>query len=331
MASLSLTVVTKRAKAPALLVTNLTNIRYLTGLNLSAGFVLIKAKKIVLYVDGRYLEVAQKEAAKAVAVKPMEDLEADLQKTKKCAFESEAVTVARLSNWKRKFKNTKFVQSRGVIEVFRREKRAEEIKNFKKAQRITQKVMGKIPSVLKPGITEREVAEQIRRFAVDFGADELSFEPIVAFGSNSASPHHHPGKTKLRKRDIIQIDCGARVNGYCADQSAVFFTGKPTAEQKRVYEAVEKAQIEAIKTIKAGVSNRTPDRVARNVLKKYELEEYFVHSLGHGVGLDIHEGPSLSTKAVQTKLKRNEIVTVEPGVYLPGKFGIRLEQEIIVV
>ena len=324
------TAVLKSAKASAMLVTSLTNIRYLTGLQLSAGFVLIKAKKMTLYVDGRYQEAARKQAKKGIAVKPIEDIENDLKTTKKCAFESDDVTVARLSNWKRKFKNTKFVQSRGVIEEFRRAKTPEELRHFKKAQAITKKVMKNVPSMLKPGVTEKAIAEQIRRLAVDLGADEFSFDPIVAFGKNSSSPHHHPGNAKLKKRDIIQIDCGARVNGYCADQSTVFFKGDPTAEQKRVYKAVQEAKKAAITEVKTGVSNRKLDAIARKVLAAYELEEYFTHSLGHGVGLDIHEGPSLSVKATQTKLKKNEIVTIEPGVYLPGKFGIRLEEELIV-
>ena len=300
-------------------------------MNVSAGLVLIKGQKLYFYVDSRYTDAANNSTNGVVVVQDITELEADMKKVKNCGFESENVTVERLRKWKSTFKNTKFVQKRGIIEVFRREKCSEEIRYFRKAQRITKKMLSSVPKALKPGVTERGLAEQLRQWAAELGADELSFAAIVAFGKNSALPHHHPTNTKLKKRDIVQIDVGARYNGYCADQSAVFFVGKPTDEQKRVYTAVQEAQRAAIKLVKAGASNRLLDTTARQVLKRYDLEQYFVHSLGHGVGLDIHEGPSLSIKAPLTKLKKNEIITIEPGVYLTGKFGIRLEKEIIVM
>lgn len=316
----------RSAKAPAMLVSNLTNIRYLSGVSVSAGFVLVKAKKIILFVDGRYEEAAKKQARTGVLVEPVATVEKYMKQVTKCAFESQDVTVDRFGNWKRKFKNTKFVQSKGVIEEFRRAKTAEELKNFRKAQRITQQIMKKLPGVLKPGVTEKVVARQIMEWA-----GEVSFDPIVAFGTHSSRPHHHPTDRKLKAKDIVQIDCGARVNGYCADQSRVFFLGKPTIEQQRVYSAVERAKTNSMQAVKAGVTNHKLDQIARSVLEEEDLEQYFTHSLGHGVGLDIHEGPSLSQNAPKTKLKKYEIVTIEPGVYIPGKFGIRLEDEVIVM
>ncbi|MDP6561596.1 MAG: M24 family metallopeptidase, partial [Candidatus Peribacteraceae bacterium] len=143
--------------------------------------------------------------------------------------------------------------------------------------------------------------------------------------------HHHPTSRKLKKGHIVQIDVGAKVNGYCADQSKIFFTAKKTPLQKKVYSALDRAKSESIKAIKPGVTNHKLDQIARSILKKEGLEQYFTHSLGHGVGLDIHEGASLSQKAKKTKLLKNEIITIEPGVYIPGKFGMRLEDEVIVM
>lgn len=318
------------AKTTGFLVSNLTNIRYLTGVELSTGFVLIKPRNMTLFVDGRYTEAAKKGRRRGVQIASIDTLPKVLSKVRLCGFESEDVTVERFASWKRKIKNTKFVQKKGIVEEFRRSKGPDELRHFREAQVITQKLIASVPKRLKRGVSEKGLAELLRRAAVDMGADELSFDPIVAFGENSALPHHHPTDRILKKGEIVQIDIGARVNGYCADQSAVFFTGKKTAKQTEVLDAVAEAKAAAIEAVKVGVETSELDLIARKVLKKYKLEKYFVHSLGHGVGLDIHEGVTLSCKAKPMKLLKNEVITIEPGVYIPGQFGIRLEEEVIV-
>lgn len=320
----------RAAKTRNFVVTNLTNIRYLTGMEVSYGFVFIKPKGIHLYVDSRYVEAAQKEVRKGVEVHPLSVDTRPFDGISQCGFEADDVTVDRLSKWKRKNKNTKFIQKRGVIEEFRRSKEKDELKKFIKAQRITHELMARVPSALNRSITEKGLAELLRQWAVELGADGLSFDPIVAFGTHTSRPHHKPTTRKLKKGHIVQIDVGARYQGYCADQSEVFFTAQKTEEQQRVYSAVARAKEESMKLVKVGVTNHVLDTMARKILAEENLEEYFTHSLGHGVGLDIHEGPSLSKKASKTKLLKNEIVTIEPGVYIPGKFGMRLEEEIVV-
>lgn len=322
--------VLKKAKIRAFLVSNLTNIRYLSGVEVSAGLLLVRPKGMTVFVDSRYTEAAQKEVREGVDVAAIDDLPATLKRIRRCGVEAESVTLQRFASWKRKFKNTKFVQKEGIIEEFRRSKSKDELRHVQKAQRITHELLARIPGALKRGVTEKAIAEQLRRWSVDLGADGLSFDPIVAFGKNSSRPHHHPGSTKLARQDIVQVDVGARIEGYCADQSAVFFVGKPTEQQQQVYSAVERAKDAAIAALKPGVTNHVLDSIARKVLAEEGLEEYFTHSLGHGVGLDIHEGISLSKKAPKTRLLKNEIVTIEPGVYIPGKFGIRLEEEVVV-
>jgi len=323
-------VIIERAGTPAFLVTSLINIRYLTGAELSAGLILIRKGSMTLFVDGRYREVAAKVERKNLAVRDWSKLVKVLKNIDRCGCEAQDVTLARMKGWKRKFKNTKFVQKEEVIEHFRRQKASDELRSFRKAQKITNSIMERIPTVLKFGITERELSWKLREWVQELGADDLAFESIVAFGSNTSRPHHHPTNKKLCKRDIVQIDMGAKFGGYCADQSRVFFVGKPTDRQKQVYEAVEEAKKIASAAVRAGVTNHDLDQIARKSLKCHKLEKYFVHSLGHGVGLEIHEGVSLSKKAPKTKLLSGEIVTIEPGVYLPGKFGIRLEDEILV-
>ncbi len=319
----------KKAPVSTVLITNLVNIRYLTGLQLSAGVVLLTKKAITLFVDGRYTEKAKQEAAKGVVVKSIDAFPAALAKARRCGFEDEDVTVARLNRWKKAYKNTKFVQVSGLIEGLRRQKTTQELRAFKRAQKITHVLMKKVPSFLKPGVTELQVAWQLQTLANKLGAEGMSFEPIVAFGPNSSRPHHRGSNRKLRKRDIVQIDTGVRFGGYCADQSQMFFLGKPTAAHLRVLKAVSEAKTAATAAVKAGAKASEIDAISRKVLKKYGYAKYFIHALGHGVGIEIHEAPTLSTKSKDVLLK-GDIVTIEPGVYFPGKFGIRLEDEVIV-
>lgn len=316
--------------APALLITDIINIRYLTGVKMTAGMLLVSSKGFELFVDGRYTEIAKKNARSGIRIRPVGELETSLAKYRSCAFEADNITVARFSGWKKKFKNTKFIQSSGIIEEFRRAKDTQELQFFRKAQSITQEMIARVPSLLRRPLTEHAVAWKLREWAMEMGADGLAFEPIVAFGTHTSRPHHRPTDRILKKGHIVQIDVGAVYRGYCADQSAVFFTVKPTPLQKRVYAAVAEAFVCCSEAVKAGVTNVHLDRMAREILQRHGYAEFFVHSLGHGVGLDVHEGVNLSSRAPETKLLKHEIVTIEPGIYLPGKFGIRLEKEVVV-
>tara|TARA_Y100000310_G_scaffold266656_2_gene278258 strand:- start:397 stop:1392 length:996 start_codon:yes stop_codon:yes gene_type:complete len=318
------------SKTDAFLVSNLTNIRYLTGVELSAGAVLVTSRRIVLFVDGRYSEVAKKNARKGVQVQDRSALKKALARVLQCGCEADEVTLAQFRQWKRKYKNTKFVQRSGIIEEFRRVKSPQELTKFRKAQRITHTLLKKVPGLLKLGVTEKKVARSLLAIAEDLGADALSFEPIVAFGTHSSRPHHRASHSKLKKGQMVQIDIGARYHGYCADQSAVFFTGPKTKKQEHALKAVEEAKAEAVALVKEGVSTHDLDEAARGVLKSYGYEKEFCHSLGHGLGLDIHEGAHISVKAPEEFLQKGEIVTIEPGVYFAGQFGVRLEEEVVV-
>ena len=319
----------KYAGTPAFLVTDLLNIRYLTGLSLTAGVLLVAPRKFELFVDSRYREAAEKKTEN-FTVADLADLPAVMKKIRRCGCEAEHVTLYRESVWKKKFPNTKFVQTVGVFQGFRRQKEDEELRLLKRAHRMTKELLRRIPSALRGGITEETLARKLLLWALELGADGLSFDPIVAFGTHTSSPHHRPTSRSLQKGHMVQIDVGIKYKGYCADMSEVFFTVKPTKTEAQVYKTLSIAKDRAMKKAKAGVSTRELDQIARDVLKKAGIEQYFTHSLGHGVGLEIHEGVSISIKAPYAKLMKNEVITIEPGAYFPGKFGMRLEDMVFV-
>lgn len=316
-------------KLPSLLVTTPANVLYLTGLDASEALLLVQAKTATLFVDARYIDVARSLAGGALRVSDRSEIENVLSKMKRCGYEEQHVTAARLRRWKASFKSIKFVHTSGLVEGLRMKKDATEIARIKRALAITDDVLRAVPRMLVPGITEKALATRLLVACMERGADGLAFDPIVAFGPGTSEPHHRPGTRKLKKKDIVQIDLGAKAGGYCADRSEVFFVGEPTREQQRVYEAVLAAKESAEKLVRNGASCAAIDREARRVLDDLGLERYFTHALGHGLGLDIHESPSLSSRAKET-LRSGEVVTVEPGVYLPGAFGIRLEDTVFV-
>lgn len=319
----------RKQKLQCLLVTTPSNVRYLTGLAASEALVLVRQREATLFVDARYIEAAKRLRTSSLKVSDRKGIEAALLAAKTCGYEEHDVTAGRLRRWKTAFKNTKFVHTSGLVEGLRRKKDTEEISRIKRALRVTNDVLKTVPSMLRIGMTEIDLSTALLLACLERGADGMAFETIVAFGPSSSEPHHHCGARKLRARDIVQVDMGARYRGYCSDRSDVYFMGEPTAEQRAVHEAVFEAKRAAEKLVRAGASCADLDREARRVLKARKLEKFFTHSLGHGLGLDIHEGVSLSSRSSDSLLA-GEVVTIEPGVYLPGKFGIRLEDTVFV-
>lgn len=320
----------KKASCRAFLVTDPTNILYLTGLSVSAGCVLVSQAKYSLFVDGRYFEAAKKIEERGLRVLPLEELGKTLREIGTVGIESRNVTLERMSFWKKKYKNTKFVQTSGVIEQFRRVKFPDERARIERASAITRAVLGGIPRLLKRGITEKQLAWKIEVECKKLGSDGMAFDTIVGFGEHSAIPHHHPTDRTLRKGDVVQIDMGAKFKGYCSDFSRVYFTATATEAQKKAMNALQEASASAIKLLKSGATNRALDLAARKVLRAHGFDKEFSHALGHGVGLDIHEGVTLSSRAELQKVKKNEVITIEPGLYFPGKWGMRIEETIVI-
>ncbi|MDD5026557.1 MAG: Xaa-Pro peptidase family protein [Candidatus Peribacteraceae bacterium] len=314
----------------AFLVSDRVNIRYVTGLELSAGFLLALPRSYHLFVDGRYREVAERQVPDNMRVHDLSLLPRAFAKVPECGIEAEVVTLAQWARWKRQFKDTKFVQIKGLLQGFRRQKDAKEIALFRRAQSLTRELLARVPAYLRKSVTERSLAWQFQVWAHELGADGLAFDPIVAFGTNTSRPHHRPTDRHLKKGHLVQVDVGVKYRGYCADLSAVFFTAKMTTQEERVLTAVRDALNAVRKAVKPGATNHTLHAAEDAVFQKYGVGYLKAHSLGHGVGLEIHEGISLSDLVPEKALLKNEIMAIEPGLYLPGRFGMRLEEDVIV-
>lgn len=322
-------------KTKTILVTNKTNVFYLSGFP-GSGYLVLKNKKGWLFTDGRYKITAEKTLPQNFEIIDTTNgfnkvwrVFLKKMRIKSIGIEGNFVTLRFFKKIKKLSGKTKLIDIKDELDKKRMIKRSDELKNIKQAQRITEKVFEAIKKTLKFGMSEKQIAWQIKVFAYGFGADRMAFHPIVALNQNSACPHHNNSGRKLKRGDVILIDMGVRYNGYCSDMTRMIFTNKPTKEQKYIYELVLKAQENAIKKLCAGISGKKADDFARDIIKRAGYGKQFSHSLGHGVGLDIHELPNLSQK-YKEKIPEGCVVTIEPGIYLPGKFGIRIEDMVLV-
>ncbi len=223
----------------------------------------------------------------------------------------------------------KLVDIQNVIEEFRMIKSQEEINNIIKAQEITDLAFNEVLKDLKEGVSEIEIAAKIEYIFLKNGAG-LAFDSIVAFGENGASPHAHRTNRKLKDGDLITMDIGAKWNGYCADMTRTVGFGHLSQEQIDVYNIVLEAQTTAEDQIRAGMSGYEADKIARDIIAKYGYGDYFTHSLGHSVGVDIHERITLAPSSTNDIIKNGMVVTVEPGIYIPNKFGVRIEDTVLI-
>jgi Xaa-Pro aminopeptidase len=330
------TIPNKIKKGLAYLITDPSNIRYLSGFTGTNGQILIASGKCFLLTDFRYFGLAEKILPKGIALSkvyksPFDNIRKIAQrlKIKKIYFEADHSSFKAVQGLKKELRGIKVTPQVGFVENLRAVKTADEIAKIVKAQRIAEKIFIQIRKELKYGIGEDALSWRIISLAHEYGADDVSFPPIVAFGKNSGTPHHLSGNRKLKKGDILLIDMGIKYKGYCSDMTRMLFTAAPTPQQRKVYLTVLEAQEKAISAIKAGITGVEADAVARNHIAKAGFGKNFGHSLGHGVGLQVHELPSLSNHYRQP-LPESSVVTVEPGIYLENSFGVRIEDMVLV-
>ncbi|MFI2842233.1 MULTISPECIES: aminopeptidase P family protein [Mycolicibacterium] len=325
------------ADLDAMLVTDLVNVRYLSGFTGSNAALLVFAERDtpVLATDGRYVTQAAAQAPDADvvierAVGPALAARA-ADGVRRLGFESHVVTVDGFTSLERAGAGVEFVRAAGMVERLREVKDVGEIAILRLACEAADAALHDLVERggLRPGRTEKEVRRDLESLMLDHGADGVSFETIVATGSNSAIPHHRPTDAVLATGDFVKIDFGALVAGYHSDMTRTFVLGSAADWQRELYELVATAQAAGRAAVLPGADLPAVDAAARQVIADAGHAENFGHGLGHGVGLQIHEAPGISASAVGTLLA-GAAVTVEPGVYLPGRGGVRIEDTLVV-
>lgn len=336
----------KAAGVDALLVTHLADVRWLCGFTgSSAALVLVagRSARSVLFTDGRYTAQAKAETTGmriVVSTKPVVAACEWMAKTGvvRCGFDGTQTTVAGLAAMKAalpaKLRRGMFVAVAPLVARLREVKDAAEIATMRSAAALGCNLFDWLLEEMDPGVPEAEIALALEVRARKSGAEGMSFGTIVASGVRSALPHGRASAAKLPKRGFVTLDFGVLVDGYCSDMTRTVHMGKGTVEERSVYEAVLEAQEAGVAAVRAGAMVGDVDEAARSVLRRTQfegkmLDRYFTHSTGHGVGLEIHEAPRLAAKQEQ-KLEAGMVVTIEPGVYLPDKFGVRIEDMVLV-
>ena len=312
-----------------LLITNPVNILYLTGFDSSNAALLVEPDRVRLFTDFRYIESAQ--AVEGVeAVQTKRALIAWLSENLSGRFGFEANVLPWSFTEQLREGGIELVPRKGLVEQLRAVKDDGELEKFRRACAITDRMFERLVSEVSfVGRRERDVAWDITRLYHEEGADEPSFEAIVGSGPTGARPHARAGDRVIGSGELVVIDTGANVDGYMSDYTRTLATGELDGEMREAYEVVLAAQQAGLDAIRAGESGVDVDAAARGVIEASDFAGTFGHGLGHGLGLDVHEAPRLSTESPDT-LAAGNVVTVEPGVYLEGRFGIRIEDDVIV-
>jgi Xaa-Pro aminopeptidase len=322
----------KKKRISCLVVTKPANVTYTTGFSGDYSWAVITKGAVYLLTDSRYVEQATKECPGCSIIQRVDSLAAtagklmDKLKSVETLTVEKSISLAALGELRRCVK-TRLKSVANVVETSRNIKDSGEIAAIKKAARIAAEALKKTLRGIGPGMAENELAG-----ALDFKIRRLgarsSFDTIVAFGPNGSRPHHQPGRRKLKRNDTILIDFGVRYKNYCCDLTRCFAIGRPNPSYKKVYEAVQEAQTAAIRMVKPGAKISEVDAAARQVIREYDLPVYG-HGTGHGLGLEVHEEPVIS-RDNKGKLRTGMVFTIEPGVYIPGKLGVRIEDDILV-
>lgn len=321
-------------KCDSLLLNSTESIRFISDFIGSFGIVIITKNDLFLISDGRYLEelksVDERFEKIQIEINYLDFLEKNkLLAGKTIGFEADNLSTNSYFNIKNKFHEFNFKNISSSLEILLSQHDEESLSRTKKAISISKKVLKTIKPKLVEGITEKEIASEISYLHKIFGADKDAFEPIVAFGENSANPHAVPGKRKLKNNDIILIDLGCVYKGLCSDITRTYFHGNPGSDFIRIKSILNSASKKAVGLLKLNQNVFNIDKTARNFISNAGYGDFFMHSLGHGIGYKVHSFPIISQRH-NSKLIDNFIVTIEPGIYIPGFGGIRIESNYLI-
>jgi len=322
--------------ADAMLITTEKNQYYLTGFDYTDGVVLVTRNKSYVLADFRYIEAARNEVGEGFEVVQLKGRVTEIVKglladngAKTMLYENNRMTCSSFDNWSRSLTEIEFIPAGTIIERLREYKDETEIENIIAAQRIAEKAFDHILGYINPDRTEKEIALELEYTMRKLGASGCSFDIIAVSGTASALPHGVPRGCKL-ENGFLTMDFGALYNGYCSDMTRTVCIGRADDEMKKIYDTVYQAQMAAIEVVLPGNKCADADQKARKIIGDAGYGEYFGHGLGHGVGLDIHEAPSVSAGAGEKLLTEGHVVTVEPGIYLAGKYGVRIEDMVVI-
>lgn len=322
-----------REEIDAFYVSALPNIRYLTGFTGSAGHLLIEPGRTTLFVDGRYDQQAREQTSdievRVSSTDPFVSLLGEIRHRRllRIGVETNRLSLAAYERLREVRKKILLLES--LVEELRVVKSSEEIDRLRRSALLNSEVFEAVVARLRPSWTEARLAAELEYEMRLRGAQGPSFPSIVASGPHGARPHAPPRPLKLQRNSLVVVDHGAILDGYASDMTRMIALGRPPSDQLGLVDAVREAQQSAMDSVRAGVTCATVDRAARKVLKNHKLDRYFVHSTGHGVGLEIHEAPRIAG-SVATRLKAGMVITVEPGVYLAGIGGVRIEDVVVV-
>ena len=321
---------------PALLITQDQNRRYLSGFKGSAGALLITPQQAILATDFRYWEQAVQQApdfeiyhARGTERDYLPGLLEAAGRPTRIGFEGNALVVSKFEVMTVTLPDVNWVTTNNLVEQVRWVKDADEIAQTRKAIELAEQAFIDVTARLEPGMTEAQIAWELEAHMRTHGATGLAFDIIVASGPNAALPHHHAADRPIQEGEPITIDWGAELDGYRSDLTRTIVLGEPDAKFREVYGIVLKAQLNAIEHFKAGISGKEADAFARDVIVAAGYGDYFGHSLGHGIGLATHEGPRASFMAEHEVLPAGTLITVEPGIYIPGWGGVRIEDMVL--
>lgn len=318
----------------AMLVTSAPGERYAVGFE-GEGWVLVSRDGARYSTDGRYIEAARQQVTGAEIVLTergqshlaLAREEIRRRGLKRVGFESGRVSADELGRWKDSLP-CELVAAQGLLDGLRAAKDEEELARMRQAQRITDEAFREILNFIRPGLTEQDVAARLVYELLRRGGRKVSFDPIVAAGANGSMPHAVPGETVIQPGMFVTMDFGCVYEGYCSDMTRTVAVGQPTEEMERVYHTVLEAQRAGIAAARAGVTGSEVDRAARQVIQQAGYGAFFSHSFGHSLGLEIHESPNASPSE-QSVLPTGAVISAEPGIYLPGRFGVRIEDVLV--